>query len=333
MKKDENVAFKDGTITKESLPFPIVHYPGHYGTFFAFQKEESTDFTFCTCSLEAISNYIKLRSVDPQHNYDGFSENCILDLLDFPIAVSNKYNPKNYQQNITLINHLIFSPGLCHECNEKIPNMIYCISSYGTIFTQNFGWYVNKKYFEYGIDPCAPDINPNLCSQEILNLIGFDSTYTFSNYLEVQKISEVDAKVLNKKIREMNYKLNEFIQNEVRLNFNHKKLGETWTSETSLFYIIKSLFPTHFIRRHYRPEFLQGLELDIFIEELKIGIEYQGIQHFQPIEHWGGKIAYLKLIERDARKKKICEEFGIKLIYFDYNETLNEEIVKDKLII
>jgi hypothetical protein len=86
--------------------------------------------------------------------------------------------------------------------------------------------------------------------------------------------------------------------------------GETWTSETSLFYIIKSLFPTHFIRRHYRPEFLQGLELDIFIEELKIGIEYQGIQHFQPIEHWGGKIAYLKLIERDARRKKYVKNLG-----------------------
>jgi len=32
--------------------------------------------------------------------------------------------------------------------------------------------------------------------------------------------------------------------------------------------------------RHYRPDFLQGLELDIFIDELKIGMEYQGIQHF-----------------------------------------------------
>jgi hypothetical protein len=85
------------------------------------------------------------------------------------------------------------------------------------------------------------------------------------------------------------------------------------------------------IYRHYRPEFLDYLELDVFIPRLNIGIEYQGIQHFEPIEHWGGKDSLMRVKERDKKKKKLCSINGIKLIYFHYYEELNMELVKERL--
>jgi hypothetical protein len=71
--------------------------------------------------------------------------------------------------------------------------------------------------------------------------------------------------------------------------------------------------------------------LDIFIEEIKLGIEYQGIQHYKPIKHWGGKESFEKLKERDKKKKEICKLKKVKLIYFNYNEGLSNDIVLEKL--
>ncbi|AKI98195.1 hypothetical protein IX53_01655 [Kosmotoga pacifica] len=67
------------------------------------------------------------------------------------------------------------------------------------------------------------------------------------------------------------------------------------------------------------------------MEELNLGIEYQGEQHFKPIKHWGGESALQKVKERDQRKRNLCESIGIKLIYFYYDEDLTEEYVRNKL--
>jgi hypothetical protein len=121
------------------------------------------------------------------------------------------------------------------------------------------------------------------------------------------------------------------IESEVRQKFGHKKVGEAWTSETILYNIVCSLFPGARIYRHYRPDFLQGLELDIFIDDFKLAIEYQGIQHFEPIEHWGGERSLRELEERDKQKKRICDSLRIRLIYFTYDEDLSNDLVFSKL--
>lgn len=76
---------------------------------------------------------------------------------------------------------------------------------------------------------------------------------------------------------------------------------------------------------------MEGLELDIYIYELRLGIEYQGIQHFKPMKHWGGKEGFEKLKERDAKKKLICNQKSIKLLYFRYDENLTTEYVREKI--
>ena len=47
-----------------------------------------------------------------------------------------------------------------------------------------------------------------------------------------------------------------------------------------------------------------------------IGIECQGIQHFEMVEYFGGEDGLKETQRRDREKKEICEKNNIKLLYY-----------------
>lgn len=65
--------------------------------------------------------------------------------------------------------------------------------------------------------------------------------------------------------------------------------------------------------------------LDFYLSDYNIAIEYQGIQHFIPVDYAnkGKEWAMEQLNEnkkRDKNKKELCEKHGIKVYYINYNE-------------
>lgn len=58
------------------------------------------------------------------------------------------------------------------------------------------------------------------------------------------------------------------------------------------------------------------LYLDFYLPKYNIAIECQGIQHFKPVDFFGGEECFIKTIERDDIKQRLCENNGIKIIYF-----------------
>jgi len=56
--------------------------------------------------------------------------------------------------------------------------------------------------------------------------------------------------------------------------------------------------------------------LDFYLPEHRIAIECQGKQHFVPVDVFGGEEFYLKTLTRDRIKEKLCNEHGIRVIYF-----------------
>ena len=58
------------------------------------------------------------------------------------------------------------------------------------------------------------------------------------------------------------------------------------------------------------------LHLDFYLQEYNIAIECQGIQHFEPVEFWGGEKGLAYTRKRDQEKKRLCEERGIKMLYY-----------------
>ena len=91
--------------------------------------------------------------------------------------------------------------------------------------------------------------------------------------------------------------------------------------ETQLFESIQKTFPNEKIVRCYRnKKILERLEIDIYFPKHKIGIEYQGDQHFHPIPIFGGEETFEKQLERDNKKIEICQNNNIKLYHFTYNK-------------
>ena len=67
--------------------------------------------------------------------------------------------------------------------------------------------------------------------------------------------------------------------------------------------------------------------------QLKYLIEYQGIQHFEPVEHFGGKEKFDILQEYDKLKKEYCARNNIEIIYINYQEEITKEkIIKGELL-
>ena len=78
--------------------------------------------------------------------------------------------------------------------------------------------------------------------------------------------------------------------------------------------------------RQKKFDWLGRQSLDFYILDYDAAIECQGIQHFKPCTFGG--ITYEKaqynfehLKELDSKKKKLCEDNGIKLAYINYDET------------
>ena len=338
-----------GAVIRENLPFPVVYYPNHYGTFFAFAKDESSQATLCLCSKPAIENFIQLKQKNPIERNADPSRMAVFDSFFFPGIIANtplksKHDP---------IEDLCFAQGLCHRCNLITPSLRYCHEMYGVEFIQHFGWYYNQAYLRLGIYPMSLSYLVDVCPLEYQddieslekakedfqkennrlieivrgpkrNDIDPDEITYWSN-VKVEEANDMITlrKIAAKKERSFTKK----IENIVRKEFGFKNVGEGWVSETILYQIVQRIFIEKEILRHHRPDWLEGLELDIFLPSLKLAFEYQGQQHFNPIGIWGGATGLQNLRCRDERKAKLCDNYGIDLIKIDYTEPLTEDYI------
>ncbi len=90
-----------------------------------------------------------------------------------------------------------------------------------------------------------------------------------------------------------------------------------WKHELSLFREIRKRYPDTLYQ--YRPDWLGRQSLEIYIPSIKTGIEYRGIQHYHPVEFFGGEDALAQRKELDRTKKEPCEINGVKLIEWPYD--------------
>ena len=99
-----------------------------------------------------------------------------------------------------------------------------------------------------------------------------------------------------------------------------------WKHELSLFHAVRARYPDTLYQ--YRPDWLGRQSLDLYIPSLRTGIEYQGIQHYHPVEFFGGQEALEQRQELDRIKKEACRENQVRLIEWPYNLPPTEENVE-----
>ena len=77
-----------------------------------------------------------------------------------------------------------------------------------------------------------------------------------------------------------------------------------------------------------------NMTLDFYLPDYDIGIECQGRQHFIPVDAFGGEIGFENTVIRDKTKRRLCDENGIKILYFTelkkYDTFMGETLIKKK---
>lgn len=118
-------------------------------------------------------------------------------------------------------------------------------------------------------------------------------------------------------------------ENDLRENHGLPRIGEGWVSETQLYRLIQSVFPDAI--QHATPDWIKPQHFDVFIPSKGIAFEYQGKQHFEPIDFFGGQEAFEQTMKRDKLKVQKCKSNGIFLIHWLFDEPIKESVLKTKL--
>ena len=105
-----------------------------------------------------------------------------------------------------------------------------------------------------------------------------------------------------------------------------------WVSEELVYRLTKKLYKDYVVIYQHRPFFLRSsnggqMSYDIFISKLNIAIEYQGQQHFEPVDFFGGEMAFEELKKRDAEKAVLSAQNGVKLVYINYWEEISPQLI------
>ena len=104
------------------------------------------------------------------------------------------------------------------------------------------------------------------------------------------------------------------ICNTVR-NSKISQLVESKLKELKIEYIKEKTFKWLLYKRN--------MYLDFYLPKYNIAIECQGLQHFEQIDYFG-EHSLINIVDRDKLKKQLCEEHNIVLLYFNYNDDINE---------
>lgn len=102
-----------------------------------------------------------------------------------------------------------------------------------------------------------------------------------------------------------------------------------WRNEQIAFTIIKDIYPDAIYQ--YKSGWLGQQSLDIYIPSIKVGIEYQGVQHFLPIDIFGAEKGLDATQIRDKKKKEKCLANGVYLIEWTFDEPLSADFIKEKI--
>jgi hypothetical protein len=330
----------DGPLVQEELPLPVVHYPPH-GAFLGFAQDLEAMPALCACARPAIEHVLRLHEQQRKRDSPG------VPALD-PALLPDRLAETIWAQPHDPLPLLRFERAICHRCHLAQPALQYCHELEGGRFVQYYGWYVAQAYYRYGIDPKTHAYLADVCPEELATYAAtiaataavledapwaeaMESSAEGPGGLHASSLPVAARRYTARQYRRACASLDRAMENAVRQEFGFRPVGEGWVSETMLYQIVARLYAGTPVLRRQRPAWLGGMELDIFLPERDLAFEYQGQQHFYPVQAWGGEEALRELQARDAHKAQRCAERGVVLVPIDYTEPLSEGHVRERV--
>lgn len=230
--------------------------------------------------------------------------------------------------------------------------------------TKEYAIYVTTKKPNMAVQKIAHELLEKHKSQLVSNGFSVESYYFYMRGHYCKSFDFLDAyyshkNVRNKKKLEENLKyyyttgyfkelndLRNYCNNLLEHLYNNNSSSIEWTgyiypttrwkTEEIITKTISKYYKDYIVIPQHRPFWLKSsfggqMSYDIYISELKIAIEYQGEQHFKPVDYFGGEESFKKVQIRDKEKQQLSKEKGIKLIYINYWENVTESLIKDKI--
>ena len=108
-----------------------------------------------------------------------------------------------------------------------------------------------------------------------------------------------------------------------------KSIGEAkishWLDENDVHYIPQYAFQDCVMS--YKP-----MPFDFYLDNYNTVVEFDGIQHFESVEFFGGDVEFSKTQKRDAFKTQYCSDHGINLIRIPYSALNQIETYLDPIL-
>ncbi len=110
-----------------------------------------------------------------------------------------------------------------------------------------------------------------------------------------------------------------------------------WKSEELMYTLICKEFKEYNVIYQHRPFILKSsiggqMSYDVYVPKLNLAFEYQGQQHFEPVDYFGGEKSFELTQIRDKEKRDLSKTNGVKLIYVNYWEDLTQDLIKSKVV-
>jgi hypothetical protein len=176
-----------------------------------------------------------------------------------------------------------------------------------------------------------------LCKKEYVFPCPIDKHIV--NLSSLGLISEKDATHFSLSFHELYQIYTEALHDQKMIDYQERKAKqkfETGFGETTLRDFLEKKFNTTFgtiwHKQIINPKTSQPLQLDCYSEELKLAFEYNGAQHYQPVELFGGQEAFEQQKYRDDIKRERCKQLGIRLVEIDERKFSTHKNKKRKQI-
>jgi len=242
----------------------------------------------------------------------------------------SKLNPEMHKVNKFFIDFFNSRNGIRHE-HEKIFNFSYtlrCPDFRGSIMA-----YVSNSMdamersplfvmfmVPHNLTPFGEERLPEIISafadkmQEYENAHGV--TIARDCYLKPSVMNE-------RKLKKIIHRLTREAENDIRRSSGLPSVGEGYIQEAILFYKVQAALPDTGVIHHGKTSWLGDQHLDIWMPSRSAAIEYNGKQHYEPVEFFGGEAAFRKQKELDAQKAALCSENGVRLFTVRYDEDMD----------
>lgn len=292
-------------------------------------------FHYTSTEEEAKNVYNKLQLAKEEYKTNNLEE--ILVYLDEDISKLKELQEKgilwfDHSKMPNTVNYVFTFPSgkhgdidksICESYGIVVQNSEFVYKA--TISTDNY------KAIELLCESYSPiELPPNMDNAELKSfLTKHNVMYRLSFLSSLAHIFDMPKNICFSIDKEMTkYRA---LLREKRTEIYNTLIGENkstrkWTSEQTLYQFVKKYFSDAIFQ--YKTTWLGNQSLDIFIPSINVGIEYHGLQHYKPVDYFGGKEQFDIRVKLDHQKRILCQNNGIILIEWKYTKKISVKNVR-----